>query len=211
MRLRRPAAPALGDAARRFADYQETEAWTWSTWRDARAGGVGVAASRRVSRPIRAVLTRPRDASSVAGDVVKMRGAIAQVEGDGKPLDLKICRRRPGRSRIHRPISAARATPQRCPHPRHLDHARARQGVAAGLLAPEHAEVLRPAVVSSHLTTDPALCCPDRSIRRPLAGLDGSYGARHVPDSDARRLRAETQAKVRATFVKVPRRCAVMI
>ena len=43
----------------------------------------------RVEGVIREVLTRPRDAVQIAGDVVEMRAAIAKEKGDGDRWDLK--------------------------------------------------------------------------------------------------------------------------
>ena len=67
----------------------------------------------------------------VAGDVVEMRRRDREGEGRRRALGSQICRRRAGRHRVHRAISAARSRRRDARHPRHLDRARARQGVAA--------------------------------------------------------------------------------
>jgi len=74
-----------------FADYQETEAWTWEHMALTRArliSGSG-AFSQRVERVIRDVLRRPRNAGLIAGDVLEMRAAIAKEKGEGDRWDLK--------------------------------------------------------------------------------------------------------------------------
>src|SRR5437764_15103998 len=45
---------------------------------------------QRIEDIIRAVLTRPRDAASTAGDVADMRRAIAQEKGEDDIWDLKL-------------------------------------------------------------------------------------------------------------------------
>src|SRR5262249_15111916 len=74
-----------------FLSYQETEAWTWEHMALTRARIVSSSSAfaERVERVIRSVLTRERDADSVAGDVAEMRGAIAQEKGDANRWDLK--------------------------------------------------------------------------------------------------------------------------
>ena len=74
-----------------FASYQENEAWTWEHLALTRARVVSAspAFAARIEEVIRAVLTRPRDAGHVAGDVVEMRRAIAQEKGDDERWDLK--------------------------------------------------------------------------------------------------------------------------
>jgi len=74
-----------------FAGYQETEAWTWEHMALTRARVVSAPSGfrSRVEAVIREVLTRPRDAALVAGDVVEMRRAIATEKGDGNRWDIK--------------------------------------------------------------------------------------------------------------------------
>src|SRR5262245_45995476 len=74
-----------------FASYQETEAWTWEHMALTRARVVSASPqfAARVEAVIRSVLCRPRDAETVAGDVVEMRKAIATEKGDSERWDLK--------------------------------------------------------------------------------------------------------------------------
>src|SRR5665213_895559 len=74
-----------------FAAYQQAEAWTWEHMALTRARVVSAspAFKARVKAVIREVLTRPRDAVLIAGDVVEMRSAIAREKGDGARWDLK--------------------------------------------------------------------------------------------------------------------------
>ena len=116
-----------------FASYQENEAWTWEHLALTRARVVSAspAFAARVENVIRDVLCRPRDAETIAGDVVEMRARDRDREGRQRPLEPQIRRRRAGRYRVHRAISAARPRRREARHSRHLDRARARQGVAA--------------------------------------------------------------------------------
>ena len=100
---------------------------------DARARGLGSAGVRRPRRggdPRRALPQarsgggRRRRGRDAAGD--------RQGEGRGRALGPQICRRRAGRSGVHRAISAARSRGGEAGNPRHQHRARARQGVAAG-------------------------------------------------------------------------------
>ena len=75
-----------------FADYQEREAWTWEHMALTRARVISASPAfrQRIEGTIRAVLTRPRDAASTAGDVADMRRAIAQEKGEDDIWDLKL-------------------------------------------------------------------------------------------------------------------------
>jgi glutamate-ammonia-ligase adenylyltransferase len=74
-----------------FADYQEREAWTWEHMALTRARVISASPAFRdkIETVIRRVLTRPRDATAVAGDVVDMRRAVALEKGDDDVWDLK--------------------------------------------------------------------------------------------------------------------------
>ncbi|WP_291858110.1 bifunctional [glutamine synthetase] adenylyltransferase/[glutamine synthetase]-adenylyl-L-tyrosine phosphorylase [Bradyrhizobium sp.] len=74
-----------------FADYQEREAWTWEHMALTRARVISAPPEfrARIENIIRGVLTRPRDRTSVAGDVADMRRAIALEKGEGDIWDLK--------------------------------------------------------------------------------------------------------------------------
>jgi len=74
-----------------FADYQETEAWTWEHLALTRARVVSAPPqfAARVEEVIRSVLCRPRDAGMIAADVLEMRKAIATERGDSGRWNLK--------------------------------------------------------------------------------------------------------------------------
>jgi glutamate-ammonia-ligase adenylyltransferase len=75
-----------------FAEYQEREAWTWEHLALTRARVISASPQFRdkIEGVIREVLTRPRDASSVAIDVADMRRAIALEKGENDVWDLKL-------------------------------------------------------------------------------------------------------------------------
>ena len=116
-----------------FASYQENEAWTWEHMALTRARVVSASPafaardrerhSRRADAPARRAGRRRR----------RRRDAPRDRPGEGRrrPLGPQIRRRRADRHRVHRAIPAARARRRRAGHPRHLDRARARQGLAA--------------------------------------------------------------------------------
>jgi glutamate-ammonia-ligase adenylyltransferase len=74
-----------------FAEYQDREAWTWEHMALTRARVISAppAFADRIEKIIREVLTRPRDAASVATDVAEMRRAIALEKGESDVWDLK--------------------------------------------------------------------------------------------------------------------------
>jgi glutamate-ammonia-ligase adenylyltransferase len=74
-----------------FAQYQAREAWTWEHMALTRARVISAPPEfgARIERIIRDVLTRRRDAASVANDVVEMRRAIALEKGEDDVWDLK--------------------------------------------------------------------------------------------------------------------------
>jgi len=74
-----------------FAEYQDREAWTWEHLALTRARVISASAEfrSRIEKIIRDVLTRPRDAVSVASDVVDMRRAVALEKGEDDVWDLK--------------------------------------------------------------------------------------------------------------------------
>jgi glutamate-ammonia-ligase adenylyltransferase len=74
-----------------FAEYQEREAWTWEHMALTRARLISSSPEFRgkIERIVREVLTRPRNAASVAIDVADMRRAIALEKGERDVWDLK--------------------------------------------------------------------------------------------------------------------------
>ena len=192
-----------------FASYQENEAWTWEHMALTRARVISAspAFAARVNEVVRAVLARPRDAESVAGDVVEMRGAIAQEKGDGNRWDLKYAAG--GLVDLefiaqYLQLVHAAATPEI------LDTSTARvldKAWRLGVLATEDAEVLRPAVrLYQNLTQILRLCLPgpfDPKTATP--GLTTLLArAADVPDfATLEAFVAETEAKVRKSFVRI--------
>ena len=151
----------------------------------------------------------PRDAALIAGDVVEMRGAIAKEKGDGERWDLKYAAG--GLVDLefiaqYLQLVHAHELPG---HSRHLDRARARQGLGGLRVLPvEDAEVLRPAVQLYHdLTQILRLCLPapfdpktaGAGLLRPARARRRRAGFRHArchADRDAgegaRQLRADS-------------------
>jgi glutamate-ammonia-ligase adenylyltransferase len=74
-----------------FADYQKREAWTWEHMALTRARVISgpPVFRQKIANLIRAVLTRPRHAATVAKDVALMRRAIALEKGEDDIWDLK--------------------------------------------------------------------------------------------------------------------------
>jgi glutamate-ammonia-ligase adenylyltransferase len=74
-----------------FAEYQDREAWTWEHMALTRARVISASPDFRkmIEQIIRHVLTRPRDAGSVAKNVADMRRAIALEKGEDDIWDLK--------------------------------------------------------------------------------------------------------------------------
>ncbi|MEA2988120.1 MAG: [glutamine synthetase] adenylyltransferase / [glutamine synthetase]-adenylyl-L-tyrosine, partial [Alphaproteobacteria bacterium] len=192
-----------------FASYQETEAWTWEHMALTRARVVSASPefAARIERVIRAVLTRERNAASVAGDVVEMRGAIAKEKGDGNRWDLKYA----AGALVDLEFIAqylqlvhAAATPDV------LDTSTARvldKAWRLGLLATEDAEVLRPAVRLFHNLTQILRLCLSAPFDPKTAspGLIGLLArAADVPDfATLDAYVTETEAKVRKCFERI--------
>lgn len=75
-----------------FARYQREEAWTWEHMALARARPVfgSQDAQATLARIVSDTLHRPRDASGVIADAVKMRGDIARHKPPAGPFDVKL-------------------------------------------------------------------------------------------------------------------------
>ena len=124
-----PVATMIGS----FESYQENEAWTWEHLALTRARVVSgpPAFAARVEKVIRDVLCRPRDAETIAGDVVEMRAAIATEKGDSERWNLKyVAGGLIDLEFIAQYLQLVHAA-REAGHPRYLDRARARQGRAA--------------------------------------------------------------------------------
>ncbi|HEY2754495.1 MAG TPA: bifunctional [glutamine synthetase] adenylyltransferase/[glutamine synthetase]-adenylyl-L-tyrosine phosphorylase [Pseudolabrys sp.] len=200
-----PLATQLGG----FAGYQETEAWTWEHMALTRARVVSASAAfkERVETVIRDVLQRPRDAALIAGDVVEMRGAIAKEKGDRERWDLKY-------------VAGGLVDIEFIAQYLQLVHAHRLPGIldtstarvlekawALRVLPVEDAEVLRAAVqLYQDLTQILRLCLPgpfDPKAAGPglLRLLARAGGLPNFTVLEA--TLAETQAKVRESFVRI--------
>jgi [glutamine synthetase] adenylyltransferase / [glutamine synthetase]-adenylyl-L-tyrosine phosphorylase len=192
-----------------FASYQENEAWTWEHMALTRARVVSAPPPfvARIEAAIRAVLCRPRDAETVAADVVEMRKAIATDKGESERWNLKYVA---GGLIDIEFIAQYLQLVHAAEHPDILDTSTARvleKAWRLGVLAPQDAEVLRPAVRLYHdLTQILRLCWPGPFD--PKAASPGLIGllarAADVPDfATLDAFVAETQAKVRASFNRI--------
>jgi glutamate-ammonia-ligase adenylyltransferase len=192
-----------------FVGYQKREAWTWEHMALTRARVVSAspAFTARVEAAIHDVLRRKREARAVAADVIEMRAAIAKEKGDTNPWDLKYAIG--GLVDIefiaqYLQLVHAAATPGI------LDTSTARmlEKVArAGVLKPEDATALRPAVLLFHeLTQILRLCLP--GVFYPQTASAGVLSllarAADLPDFPALQAHVvETQRQVRECFVRI--------
>lgn len=192
-----------------FIAYQDTEAWTWEHMALTRARVVSAspAFKARVEGVIAEVLRRARDAEAIAGDVVEMRTAIAHEKSDLERWDLKYAA---GGLIDIEFIAQYLQLVHAQQWPGILDTSTTRvldRAWALRVLPVEDAEVLRPAVQLYHdLTQILRLCLPGPfDAKTAGAGLLGLLArAADVPDFaalDATLI--ETQAKVRASFVRI--------
>ena len=200
-----PVATMLGS----FESYQENEAWTWEHLALTRARVVSgpPAFAARVEKVIRDVLCRPRDAETIAGDVVEMRAAIAAEKGDKERWNLKyVAGGLVDLEFIAQHLQLVHAAEQ----PDILDTATARvldKAARLGLLAPQDADVLRPAVRLYQNLTQILRLCLTGPFDPKAAGpglLSLLARAADVPDFTTLEAHlAETQARVRASFVRM--------
>ena len=200
-----PLATQLGS----FVHYQENEAWTWEHMALTRARVITGSPEfgERVDGVIKGILCRPRDAALIAGDVVEMRGAIATEKGDGNPWDLKYAK---GGlidlEFIAQYLQLVHAHDQ----PSILDTSTARVLDIARqlrLISVEDAEVLRAAAQLYHDLTQILRLCLSGPFDPKTAGpglLRLLTRAADVPDfATLNATLFETQAKVRASFVRI--------
>jgi glutamate-ammonia-ligase adenylyltransferase len=200
-----PVATQLGS----FESYQENEAWTWEHLALTRARVISGPAefAARVEKVIRDVLGRDRDAETIAGDVVEMRAAIAAEKGDKDRWDLKyVAGGLVDLEFIAQYLQLIHAAAK----PEILDTATARvldKAARLGLLSPEDADALRPAVrLYQNLTQILRLCLTGpfdpKAVGPGLLNLLARAG--DVPDFTTLEAHlAETQARVRASFVRI--------
>jgi glutamate-ammonia-ligase adenylyltransferase len=192
-----------------FADYQETEAWTWEHMALTRARVVSASPAfrSRVEDTIQSILRRPRNAELTAGDVVEMRTAIAKEKGDGERWDIKYVAG--GLIDIEFIVQFLQLVHAH-QMPDILDTSTARvldKAWKRRVLTTQDAEILRPAVrLYQDLTQILRLCLPGRFDPKTAdAGLLRLLArAADVPDFatlDATLI--DTQTKVRESFVRI--------
>jgi [glutamine synthetase] adenylyltransferase / [glutamine synthetase]-adenylyl-L-tyrosine phosphorylase len=192
-----------------FASYQEGEAWTWEHMALTRARVISGPPefAVRVEAILREVLCRKRDAAVTAADVVEMRGAIAKEKGDADPWDLKYAA---GALIDIEFIAQYLQLVHAAETPEILDTSTARtleKAARLGVLKPENASVLRPAVQLFHdLTQILRLCLPGKfDPATASAGVLALLArAADLPDFAALQAHvAETQRQVRECFVRI--------
>jgi [glutamine synthetase] adenylyltransferase / [glutamine synthetase]-adenylyl-L-tyrosine phosphorylase len=192
-----------------FRGYHEQEAWTWEHMALTRARVVssspGFAA--RVEAVVRETLTRARDPAAVAADVSEMRHAIAREKGESERWDLKYAA---GGLVDLEFIAQYLQLVHAAARPDILDTSTARvldKASAAGVLAAEHADVLRPAARLYHNLTQVLRLCLSAPFDPKTAGSDLLRllaRAADLPDfATLEPHLAETQAKVRASFNRI--------
>jgi glutamate-ammonia-ligase adenylyltransferase len=192
-----------------FTSYQESEAWTWEHMALTRARVVSAAPEfgARVEGVILDILRLPRDAAQIAGDVVEMRSAIAKEKCDGNPWDLKYAAGGlVDLEFIAQYLQLAHGQEQ----PDILDTSTARvldKARQLRLVSVEDAEVLRPAAQLYHDITQILRLCLADPFDAKTAGpglLRLLARAADVPDfATLNATLLETQAKVRASFVRI--------
>jgi glutamate-ammonia-ligase adenylyltransferase len=192
-----------------FTSYQETEAWTWEHMALTRARVVSASSAfgARVERVIHDILRRPREPAVTADDVVEMRAAITKEKGDADRWDLKYA----AGGLIDLEFIAQYLQLVHADRlPDILDTSTARvldKAWQLRVLAVEEAEILRPAVQLYQDLTQILRLCLAGPFDPKTAGaglLRLLARAADVPDFatlDATLI--ETQAKVRASFVRI--------
>jgi len=192
-----------------FRSYQEREAWTWEHMALTRARVISAPAefAARIEAIIREVLCRRRDASIIAADVAEMRAAIAKEKGESDLWDLKYAA---GGLVDIEFIAQYLQLVHAAALPEILDTSTARtleKAERLGVLEPENAAVLRPAVRLFHnLTQILRLCLPGK-FDPPNASADvlGLLArAADLPDFPALQAHVEdTQRQVRECMLRI--------
>jgi [glutamine synthetase] adenylyltransferase / [glutamine synthetase]-adenylyl-L-tyrosine phosphorylase len=192
-----------------FISYQEREAWTWEHMALTRARVVSgpPALVGRIETAIRDVLRRARNPKTVADDVVAMRAAIAKEKGDADIWDFKYVAG--GLIDIefiaqYLQLTHAAAVPDI------LDTSTARmleKAARLGVLKPQDADVLRPAVRLFHdLTQILRLCLATAFDPKTVSAgvLALMARAADLPNFAALQAHVEdTQRHVRECFVRI--------
>jgi glutamate-ammonia-ligase adenylyltransferase len=192
-----------------FKSYQAREAWTWEHMVLTRARVVSGPPdfAAKIEDAIRAVLCRKRNPRTIADDVVEMRAAIAKEKGDADPWDFKYAA---GGLVDIEFIAQYLQLIHAAAMPDILDTSTARaleKAARLGVLKPEDAEVLRPAVRLFHdLTQILRLCLPTAFDPKTASAGVLTLLARAADLPDFPALQAyveETQRQVRASFVRI--------
>ena len=196
----------LATSLRAFEDYQTNEAWTWEHMALTRARVLAAPPvfTAQIEAIIRSVLCRPRSAPEVAADVFEMRGAIETERGEAGRWDIKNA---PGGLLDIEFIAQYLQLVHAHARPEILDVNTARvldKAARLGLLSPEDAEVLRPAVrLYQDLTQILRLCLSGPlDPKRVGAGLTRLLTrAADAPNfASLEALLTDTQQAVRACF-----------
>jgi glutamate-ammonia-ligase adenylyltransferase len=192
-----------------FDDYQHRKAWTWEHMALTRARVVSgdAAFAARVHDVIRDVLCQPRDADTITGDIAEMRGAITKEKGDGDRWDLKYVA---GGLVDLEFIAQYLQLVHAAAHPDILDTGTARvleKAWRVGVLSPQDGELLRSAARLYHDLTQVLRLCLSGPFDAQGAGAELRgllVRAADVPDfATLDAYLAETQARVRAAFVRI--------
>jgi glutamate-ammonia-ligase adenylyltransferase len=192
-----------------FRSYQESEAWTWEHLALTRARVIcgRPAFALRIETIIRDVLCRKRDPAVIATDVADMRDAIAKEKGDADRWELKYAA---GALVDIEFIAQFLQLVHAGETPEILDPSTARTLEKAeryGVLKPEDAALLRPAVTLFHSLTQILRLCLPGKFDPASAGtevLSLLARAADLPDFPALQAYvAETQRRVRECFVRI--------
>ena len=192
-----------------FRAYHAHDAWTWEHMALTRARVVSASPgfAPRVGAVVRDTLRRPRDPATVAADVTEMRRAIAQEKGEGERWDLKYAA---GGLVDLEFVAQYLQLVHAADRPEILDTSTARvldKAWAAGVLAAADADVLRPAARLYHNLTQVLRLCLSGPFDPKTAGgelLRLLARAADLPDfATLEPHLADTQAKVRASFLRI--------
>jgi glutamate-ammonia-ligase adenylyltransferase len=191
-----------------FAEYQEHEAWTWEHMALTRARVISSspAFKEKIERVIRDVLTRRRDITIIANDVLEMRQAIADEKGDSDIWDLKYAA---GGMIDLEFLAQYLQLVHAADTPDILSVSTIQvieNAVKLGILPSSDADVLRPAARLYHDLTQILRLCVSSEFKPETAGEDllrVMTRAGDAPDFSALEAQVrETQAEVRAIFLK---------
>src|SRR3977135_12830 len=192
-----------------FAEYQDREAWTWEHLALTRARVISASPEFRagIEEIIRGVLTRPRDAAAVAGDVADMRRAVALEKGEDDVWDLKYAA---GGIVDIDFIAQYLQLAHAAAHPDILDVNTLHvldNAARLGVLPQSAAEVLRPAALLYHDLTQILRLCVTERFKPETAGEDllrVMARAGDAPDFSSLEARVkETEGEVRRVFREI--------